>query len=456
MRQTKTRMELFSFYDHSGIAAHLEAQAKQGWMLEKIGNWGWKYRRIEPREVKFYVTYFPKASAYDPAPSEREQVFRAYCEEAGWKLVASNAQLQVFFCAQADPVPIETDALLQVENIHAAAKRSSLVSHWVLGIMGVLQMMMWLTQFVENPLEILADYGGWFRGICWPNLILLCAVELLAYYRWHEKAVKTARENGTLHPTRSHRVFQTVSLITVTGSLLIYAASIQSRRVMTTMLFSFGYIVLLMLLVNGCRLLLKKWKVSANVNRVVTLTVDVVLAFGMMGLMVWGVMKMDIQDRKVADTYEYRGRVWEVYADELPLCVEDLLEVDPDGYSKTLDVKETLLAAVYDGAQDTRFDWETEQPDMNYRLAVAEVPALTAWLWDDWVEAYPVHGNTLVEIDPAPWNAQEAYREYMSPVSPGYTWLIRWEDRFIRLTAYWELTEEQMGVIAKCCLNCAD
>ena len=42
MRQTKTRLELFSFYDHRGIAAHLERQARQGWMLDKIGNWGWK------------------------------------------------------------------------------------------------------------------------------------------------------------------------------------------------------------------------------------------------------------------------------------------------------------------------------------------------------------------------------------------------------------------------------
>lgn len=33
MRQTKTRMELFSFYDHAGIAKHLQEQARSGWLL---------------------------------------------------------------------------------------------------------------------------------------------------------------------------------------------------------------------------------------------------------------------------------------------------------------------------------------------------------------------------------------------------------------------------------------
>ena len=37
MRETKCRIEHFAFYDHSGIARHLERMAEMGWMLEKIG-----------------------------------------------------------------------------------------------------------------------------------------------------------------------------------------------------------------------------------------------------------------------------------------------------------------------------------------------------------------------------------------------------------------------------------
>ncbi len=35
MRETKYRIEHFAFYDHSGIARHLERMAEKGWMLEK-------------------------------------------------------------------------------------------------------------------------------------------------------------------------------------------------------------------------------------------------------------------------------------------------------------------------------------------------------------------------------------------------------------------------------------
>jgi len=453
MRQTKTRLELFSFYDHRGIAAHLERQARQGWMLDKIGNWGWKYRKIEPREVKFYVTYFPKASAYDPGPSEQEQTFRAYCEEAGWKLAASSAQLQVFYCDAPDPVPIETDALLQVENIHAAAKRSTLFSHILLGCLGLMQMTMWLVDLLKDPVRLLADYTGWFRGICWINLIALCAVEVISYFVWHKKAKRLAEEEGILHPTRSHRMFQTISLIVVFSALFLWIVFMQSSFTMIVSAIMGVYMVVLISAVNGCRLLLKKWKVSTNTNRVVTILVDIVLAFGMMGLITWSVLNLDIPDREPIATYEYHGRTREVYADELPVAVEDLLEVNVEGYSKELEVKETLLAAIYDAAQTTRWDMDLDhQPTMNYRLAVSKVPALTRWFWNGWIDEYPDYGERLIAADPAPWGAEEAYREWIGSDEGGNfssTWFVRWEDRFVRLTAYRELTEAQMGIIAE-------
>ena len=38
MRNTKRRLEAFSFFDHKGISRHLEKMASRGWMLDKITN----------------------------------------------------------------------------------------------------------------------------------------------------------------------------------------------------------------------------------------------------------------------------------------------------------------------------------------------------------------------------------------------------------------------------------
>lgn len=61
MNDTKRRPEWFSYYDHTGLEAHLERMAERGWLLEKIGNFTWHYRRIEPKSS-------PSACAITPGP----------------------------------------------------------------------------------------------------------------------------------------------------------------------------------------------------------------------------------------------------------------------------------------------------------------------------------------------------------------------------------------------------
>ena len=38
MKDTKRRLEVFSFYDRAHIERHLEAMAARGWLLERMGN----------------------------------------------------------------------------------------------------------------------------------------------------------------------------------------------------------------------------------------------------------------------------------------------------------------------------------------------------------------------------------------------------------------------------------
>ena len=102
---------LYAFYDHTGMARHLEKMAQKGWMLEKIHtNSLWRYRRIKPQTLHFAVTYFPHASDFDAAPGDGQQEFYDLCEAAGWQFVAQTFQIQVFCNAQEDPVPLDTES----------------------------------------------------------------------------------------------------------------------------------------------------------------------------------------------------------------------------------------------------------------------------------------------------------------------------------------------------------
>ena len=51
MRKNKYIFPAFSFYDRTGIQNFLEQKAMEGWMLEKMSAFGWRFRRIAPQRV---------------------------------------------------------------------------------------------------------------------------------------------------------------------------------------------------------------------------------------------------------------------------------------------------------------------------------------------------------------------------------------------------------------------
>ena len=53
MKNVKRIFPAFSFYDRTGIQEFLEKKAEEGWMLEKLGGFNWKFRRMEPKKLHF-------------------------------------------------------------------------------------------------------------------------------------------------------------------------------------------------------------------------------------------------------------------------------------------------------------------------------------------------------------------------------------------------------------------
>lgn len=66
MRDLKIRVEEFALFDYSGVEKHLEKMAAKGWRLSEIVGNLWIYKRMDPANIKYAVTYIPSASPYDP------------------------------------------------------------------------------------------------------------------------------------------------------------------------------------------------------------------------------------------------------------------------------------------------------------------------------------------------------------------------------------------------------
>lgn len=462
MKETKRRLETFSFYDRTGLEKHLTKMAEEGWLLEKIGPFFWTYRKIEPKTLTFCTCCFPKASAFDPGPSEEQETFYDFCQHSGWVLAASSAQLQVFYNERPDPVPIETDPMLEVEAIHRSMKKSMIPSQLLLLAVTTINVAIYVSQLLDDPVRVLSSTSSLFVGFCWLEVALLTLVETIGYLRWHHKAVLAA-ERGEFLETKSHRKLSTVCLILLGVGLVYFLADIlfsgNRMNIAITMIMFCVYTPGLFLLPNGVKNFLKRRKASARFNMVATIAVIIAAAYAFGGIMVFGMLFGGSHGWFAGDegTYQYHGKTFELHQDELPLTVEDLLDVDYEGYIRERRVEESIFLAQLDMEQRPRFDAADykEMPTLEYTITMVKAPFLynlcrDTFLhqWDDdwhWDSVY-------APIDAAPWDAVEAYRENDAEYGPRNQYLLCYEDRIVEIQFDYEwegVTPEQMAVVGQ-------
>lgn len=457
MKNIKHRMEHFSFYDHTGMVRHLEKMAERGWLLESRTSFTWKYRRIEPKKLHFAVTYFPQASEFDPEPSSMQKTFEEYCSEAGWHHLISSAQMQIFVNEAEYPVPIETDALIQVETVHKAMKKNYLPVQFMMLLIGLLNMALFFARLFGDPIGVLVEKTNLFTFFCWTLVLFLALTELSSYFLWYRKAKKTAEESGWFIETHSHAKVNRTSLILLFFGFLYWIASSRTQRELIFILAGFLYIGILIFLVNGVKKLLKQKKVSAKVNRTATILSSFVFAFSTLGAFTYILMNSpgrNLVERPPAETYEYNGHIWEIYRDNIPLTVEDLTEVDESLYSKWQEEKSSPLIDQLKASQNGRLG-TGNLPELSYTVNTIKIPVLYEFCLNGLMRRYTGRShepeefrNRFVSIDPAPWEADAVYQLYQE--TSGRNWyLVCWGNKIVELNFSWEPAGEQIITAAK-------
>ncbi|MBQ7777685.1 MAG: DUF2812 domain-containing protein [Oscillibacter sp.] len=460
MRDTKRKLELFSFYDHSGIQQHLEQMAEKGWMLEQPGTYLWRYRRIAPQKLHFAVTYFPNASEFDPGPTEGQQILQDYCEAAGWQYVTRWAQMQIFCTADEDPVPLETDALTQVDTIHAAMKRASLPGLVIMVLLALFQLGFQCWQFLEDTIDFLATPSYLYMVPAWLLILLVNVYELVFYFRWHKKAKTAAETTGEFIPIRTRHGFS-MAVLTLALAFVALALLLQADRgMMFFMAVWFIGMALIFLWVNSIKKTLQKMNASRGVNRTVTLVVCVALTMALMADLtaatLRGLRSGWLEDDPSVETYTYKGWEWDVYHDEIPLRVEDLIDTDYDQWSTEETVNSSILLAFREYSQRPRMD-ALDQPDLEYDIVEIKLSALYELCKKSMLERYWYNDpeefrSVYLPEDGFPGAADEVYRyysRYYDEYTPYDRYLLCWEGRIAEIRFDGEPTPEQLYTAAE-------
>lgn len=437
----KRRLEFLSFYDHTGIENHLTEMAKKGWMIERISNYYWTYRKIESQELHFTVAYFPKASDFDPVPSEGQQTLIDFCAETGWELACTWFQMQIFYNTAEDPIPLHTDPRLEVDTIHRACKANFLRGYKVLLMIGLIGTFFFVSSLISDMLRIIASPPDLVTGMCCLALLTLCAMELTVYHTWHRKAKKAA-EHEIFLDTPSISAFQKTVLIFVGLCFVYWMVNLVFGRDplmawISVMVFAgiFGTTVL----VNAVKQLLKKKQISSGANKFLTVISSFLIASVLMGT----VISVGTYIAKNTPRDELTQALTEV-----PLKVEDLMTVDYNDYITEHGTDESLFLSRLQINQRHGFEDEAspEIPELKYKLYIVKEPAIYEFCERQITRMFTIPA-AWVDDDGSSWGADKAYRLIMNDGTKTNSYVLCYSNLLVRIEFNWEPSLEQMQIV---------
>ena len=392
MRQKKAIIPTFEFHDRTGIQIFLETQAQKGWMLTQLGKYRWKFQRTEPRKLHFAVVYFPEADLFDPAPGEAEETFREFCAHSGWILAGANAQMQIFYSELENPTPIETDPLLEVENIHRAMKKGSLTGYWLLILSALLNLFVQGRAIHNDVLKYLSHNINLLMAANWSILLFLLVYHLVHYYRWYRKAVIMARERNVFLETRSARLLTNFLTALLSLGFLMVIVTMENRGHALLLVLSVAAVYGIMALTELVRKKMQKDGWDAHTNRKTTLIATVVLV-----LILYFVLAPAMADVLDMDTREDREET-------LAVTIWDLLggEAEDYGVFYLTDQESCLLQY----QQIHQYPKGSSNTNLQYELVNVKIPFLYEFCLERLmgIPAY-IENGAYREINPTPWGA---------------------------------------------------
>lgn len=325
---------LYSFHDHTGIARHLERMALKGWELEKTGAL-WRYRSAPRQAARYAVTYFPSSSPLNPSPSDKEFLFRDYCESAGWEFVAQAGEMQIFRAAVEDPMALDTEPEIQLETIHAAMKSSHLKNQLLIAAIMFLQMFSILFRLVSDPLSILKYSGNLIALFSAALLLMDIGIEVLSYFHWRRRALLAA-EAGQFLPTPGRR-WPKIFYFLLIAILCAGYFTVLDGKYLTVAL---GTVALIFGIVGVMQLIQKKLKqkgLPGRKNFLITSILGGLLGAVCTILLMVFMIHSTLQNRyDGAEAYTMGSVTHYAYHDELPLYIEDITKAAGSEYSNRL------------------------------------------------------------------------------------------------------------------------
>ncbi len=458
----KYRFESFNLYDYLGVEKHLKKMAQKGWKLDKVSPAIWRYRRIEPTDLTYAITYVPDASEWNPEPTDSQLTLEEYCAEAGWEKIGDWEQMQIFCSDEQKPIPIETDETLRLDMIEKSMKKSFLPAQFVILIMMTILLVQHVSLwFSYHRLEYLAQDSKLLLIIFLIFTIGLILFNLVSYFSWSKKS-KQAIEHGDGCVQAKYQTVHRFSLV-VTGLFVVtfLVTFVQDNGNGAGSFFALylGLFFLFMLIIEAARRAMRRLGLSKIANLVITFLMAILLAFAIVGITIFVSLSNGwLADQPAAVYTNEDGIKFEIYRDELPLTVEDLQDVTHPNYSYQAKENSSILVSYGEYRQNKWGIAEPHLPWLDYEVTDVKVAPLYDFCLNSYLEVDErtkhlfSEDTGYKETDAVPWSADTAYQNYIDGVAVS-EWILCKNNCIVWINTDMELDETQMAIVGEKLLN---
>lgn len=449
MRNTNYRAETFSPFDLQGTEEHLSAMAAQGWRLESIGRFFWRYRRAEPAGVHYAVACPPAAG--ESGDLGERLYFEELCAAAGWKKVTDWAALQIYANEAENPIPLETDEAIRLESVHQSMRRTYLRTCWNNLIYDLLLFLFWLSNlWTRLHTMLLSNFILGVPLVC----LLMAAVNALSiagYVSWYRRSLRSAEEGGGLAAVpRSYRIVNRLpAVILVLLFLIPLPLEFLTRNAESGFILMVGVItsVLSAALAWGANRFLEK-RGCDGYTRAAAMVLGLLALLAVSSALADGLNLSERVRRSApeAPSYTWDGQEWDLEPQALPLTLEDLTGLPWDHVRRTVRTQGRTLFASEMTYTETAARGNGTRAGLYYVITDVPNDRLCRAVLND-IQNGPSFLQYRPE-DPGPWGAEEACRlEYPDGGTTG-EWLVQWPGRVAAFrTEGLDLTPEQKAVV---------
>ncbi|MCJ7688055.1 MAG: DUF2812 domain-containing protein [Clostridiaceae bacterium] len=270
-----TKRTIFTFLPYECAAAeeYLELMAEKGWLLQSVKGIFYKFKKIEPKKIKYSVDVLHKVSIFDHKDSDIALEYREYCKAAGWNYVCQIGKIQIFYTEEdKKTISIHTDEEEKFKSVFKASLYN-MGSQFFITIMCIFNLYTQL--FVADGGFLLTSNIGVLSMVGMLSFILMNSIGFISFLLWVIKVrAKIKRNKGMNYSNYKHvreknilrNAYGTIILI-IFLKLLIFD-NLDSKGFNITFLIIMCIPIIIMIFV---RKFINKKRYAKNINMGITI-----------------------------------------------------------------------------------------------------------------------------------------------------------------------------------------